>query len=425
MTSTSHNECSGLRVVFAFVCGLLLQKSLTPINAHTSKLRAVASLVNPAAMEVESGKRKREEDQLPNITYLVGDRSFDRLFKEQSLEEIQSVVRRKLQLPSNSTVKLKQLRGSKVIDLDDDDDFDAFSARARLMKLVDVAVEISQTPPAQGATSSTSMGEALKNSETGVAKKKRKANNDQPPDGNTTVAPEPKTKKQKTDLPAVTKHTEAAPTSKVASKNNFLEEFLEGLGRKPAPVSAPVESSLKPSAKPEVLISTKAPIPTDGEPPKKKPKAAKAGTAKDAPEKPPKKTKKAKETEKTKETSSLPVSDDKAVPAPSGSSEPLKKLSGTKKIATRSSALQSVGGDKSANGAVDGTAASEKKKSKVKGKEVESEVAPSEPAPETSVLLKGRKKVAIAGASEAPAPKEKKTKQSKATKAKASDADDQ
>ncbi|KAG1730763.1 hypothetical protein EDB19DRAFT_1369664 [Suillus lakei] len=97
-------------------------------------------------MEVESGKRKREEEQLPSITYLVGDRSFDRLFKEQSLEEIQNVVRRKLQLPSNTTVKLKQLRGSKVIDLDDDDDFDAFSARARLMKLVDVAVEISVSP---------------------------------------------------------------------------------------------------------------------------------------------------------------------------------------------------------------------------------------------------------------------------------------
>jgi hypothetical protein len=135
-------------------------------------------------MEVVSGERKRDEDQLPSITYLVGDRSFDRLFKgipppklttggfvlisvytEKSLEEIRGVVRRKLQLPSNSTVKLKQLRDSKVIDLDDgkrassavwhlfsdsqftlDDDFDAFSARARLMKLVDVAVEISVSP---------------------------------------------------------------------------------------------------------------------------------------------------------------------------------------------------------------------------------------------------------------------------------------
>lgn len=32
-------------------------------------------------MEVNSGKRKREEEPLPSITYLVGDRSFDRLFK--------------------------------------------------------------------------------------------------------------------------------------------------------------------------------------------------------------------------------------------------------------------------------------------------------------------------------------------------------
>lgn len=380
-------------------------------------------------MEVESGKRKREEEQLPSITYLVGDRSFDRLFKEQSLEEIQNVVRRKLQLPSNTTVKLKQLRGSKVIDLDDDDDFDAFSARARLMKLVDVAVEISVSPV--GATSSASMGDASKASETGVAKKKRKTNNDQPPkDGNTTATPESKTKKQKTDQPAVSvapKHTEIAPTSKVASKGGFVEDFTESLRRKePSTVSAPSTSSLKPSAKPEVFISTRAPVPTDGEPPKKKPKTAKAGTAKDAAEKPPKKTKKVKEAEKTKETSSLPASDDKTVPAPSGPSEPSKKSSGTKNIATQSSAPQSVGGEKSANGAVDGAAAPEKKKkSKAKAKEVGSEAIPSEPAPETSASTKGRKKVTIAAGSEPPAPKEKKTKQSKTTKAKASDAGDQ
>ncbi|KAG1855735.1 hypothetical protein DFJ58DRAFT_349491 [Suillus subalutaceus] len=361
-------------------------------------------------MEVDSGKRKREEDQLPSITYLVGDRSFDRLFKEQSLEEIQNVVRRKLQLPSNSTVKLKQLRGSKVIDLDDDDDFDAFSARARLMRLVDVAVEIS-TPPAQEAMSSASTREASKTSETGVAKKKRKVNNDRPPeDASSTVTREPKSKKQKTEQPAVTKHTETASASKLASENSFVREFIERLGRKePASVSAPAESSLKPSAKPSVLITTKAPVPTDGEPPKKKPKTAKAGVAKDAAEKPPKKTKKAKETERTKETSSLPVLDDDVVPAPSGPSEPPKKSSGTKKITTQLSALQSAEGEKSANGVVDGAAASKnKKKSKVKGKEVESEseAAPSEPAPETSASTSGRKKVANAGASEAPAPKE-------------------
>ncbi|KAG2031572.1 hypothetical protein BDR03DRAFT_106337 [Suillus americanus] len=330
---------------------------------------------------------------------------------EQSLEEIQNVVRRKLQLPSNSTVKLKQLRGSKVIDLDDDDDFDAFSARARLMKLVDVAVEISQTPPAQEVISSASTREASKTSETGVAKKKRKANNDRPPkDANSTVAPEPKTKKQRTEQPTVTKHTETASTSKVAPESSFIREFVERLGRKePAPVNGPAESSPKPSAKLSVLISTKAPVPTGGEPPKKKPKIGKASMAKDAAEKPPKKTKKAKETEQAKETSSPPVSDDDAVPAPSGPSELPKKSSGTKKITTQLSALQSAEGEKSANGAVGSAVASKKKKKgKAKGKEVESEseAGPSEPAPETSASTRGHKKVANAGASEAPAPKE-------------------
>jgi hypothetical protein len=296
------------------------------------------------------------------------------VYTEKSLEEIRGVVRRKLQLPSNSTVKLKQLRGSKVIDLDDgkrassavwhlfsdsqftlDDDFDAFTARARLMQLVDVAVEISVSPvvreqlagvypipPTQGATSSASAGEASKTSVTGAAKKKRKANNDQPSkDDTTTVTPEAKTKKRKTDQPAVTMQKETAPNSKVVSMDNFVEEFMEKLARKePAPASARTESSLKSSAKPEVVISTKAPIPTGGEPAKKA-KATNAGTAKDAAEKPPKKTKKTKEIEKTKETSSLPVSADKAVPSPSGPSEPPNKSSGTKKVATQSSALQS------------------------------------------------------------------------------------
>jgi hypothetical protein len=198
-----------------------------------------------------------------------------------------------------------------------------------------------QIPPTQGATSSTSAGEASKASETGAAKKKRKANNDPPKDDTTTVTPEPKTKKRKTDQPAVTKHTEAAPTSKVASKDNFVQEFIQKLGRKePTPVSTRTESSLKSSAKPEVYISTKAPLLTGGEPSKKS-KTAKAGTAKDAAEKLPKKTKNAKEIEKTKETSRLPVSADKAVTAPSGPSEPPNKSSGTKKIATQPSVLQS------------------------------------------------------------------------------------
>lgn len=199
-------------------------------------------------------------------------------------------------------------------------------------------------PLIQGATSSTSAGEAPKTSVTGAAKKKRKANNDQPSkDDTTTVTPEPKAKKRKTDQPAVAMQKETASTSKVASMDNFVEEFIEKLSRKePAPVSARTESSLKSSAKPEVVISTKAPIPTGGEP-AKKPKATKAGTAKDAAEKPPKKTKKAKEIEKTKETSSLPVSADKVVPSPSGPSEPPNKSLGTKKVTTQSSAVQSGG----------------------------------------------------------------------------------
>lgn len=41
------------------------------------------------------------------------------LFTETSLKDTKDVVRRKLQLPSYSTIKLKQLRNGKYIDLDD------------------------------------------------------------------------------------------------------------------------------------------------------------------------------------------------------------------------------------------------------------------------------------------------------------------
>jgi hypothetical protein len=107
------------------------------LNAHPQP-QVSPSLLTRCYEAMEDGKRERD---LPTITYTAGTRSFERLFKgkyalsdrlevggivlmslftETSLEEIRDVVRRKLQLPPNSTVKLKQLRGLKqAIDLDD------------------------------------------------------------------------------------------------------------------------------------------------------------------------------------------------------------------------------------------------------------------------------------------------------------------
>ncbi|KAH7920778.1 hypothetical protein BV22DRAFT_1039425 [Leucogyrophana mollusca] len=106
---------------------------------------------------MESAKRKRDDD-LPRITYHASGRTFDRLFKEKSLDETREVVRRKLGLQRGAVVKLKQLRGGKAIDLEDEDDFDAFRALARAVMSVDVRVTAST--PADDLTSAEGASEA-------------------------------------------------------------------------------------------------------------------------------------------------------------------------------------------------------------------------------------------------------------------------
>ncbi|KAI6169446.1 hypothetical protein EDD17DRAFT_1518868 [Pisolithus thermaeus] len=83
---------------------------------------------------MESNKRKRADaGELPahaRVTYYAGPRAFERLFKESSLQELKDVVRRKLGLGSGVVVKLQQMRPNALLDLDDDDDFEALRAQA-------------------------------------------------------------------------------------------------------------------------------------------------------------------------------------------------------------------------------------------------------------------------------------------------------
>ncbi|KAG1855737.1 hypothetical protein DFJ58DRAFT_913792 [Suillus subalutaceus] len=124
-----------------------------------------------------------------------------------------NMLRTKLQLPSNSTITLKQRRSGypdTFIDLDDEyindflfdrrfipeGDFDAFSVHARIVKSVDVK----QPPATNGAASSTRVVDALQASEMSVTGNKRKATNNHPLiNGNETAAPELTIKKRKTD----------------------------------------------------------------------------------------------------------------------------------------------------------------------------------------------------------------------------------
>ncbi|KAH7888420.1 hypothetical protein F5I97DRAFT_696806 [Phlebopus sp. FC_14] len=93
-------------------------------------------------------KRKRDEGRLPVVTYHAGSRTFDRLFKEKTLEEMKDVVRRKLGLDTNTVVQLKQVRMDKLVDLEDDDDFDAFRSCTRFPSLsAEVQVTVGGTAP--------------------------------------------------------------------------------------------------------------------------------------------------------------------------------------------------------------------------------------------------------------------------------------
>ncbi|TFK23917.1 hypothetical protein FA15DRAFT_439345 [Coprinopsis marcescibilis] len=84
-------------------------------------------------------KRKRDED-CPRITFNAGDRTFDRLLKEESLEDMISVVRKKLGYATDIPMRFSQLRDGRKVDLEDDDDFEAFCSAARSLPAVTIEV---------------------------------------------------------------------------------------------------------------------------------------------------------------------------------------------------------------------------------------------------------------------------------------------
>jgi hypothetical protein len=88
--------------------------------------------------------------ECPRITYQSSKRTFERLFKEQSLDETKNVVRKKLGLGHDAAVELAQLRDGRRIDLEDDDDFEAFKALTKTSLHATVVVVI----PKDGHSSS-------------------------------------------------------------------------------------------------------------------------------------------------------------------------------------------------------------------------------------------------------------------------------
>ncbi|TFK73952.1 hypothetical protein BDN72DRAFT_893419 [Pluteus cervinus] len=103
---------------------------------------------------MEASKKRKRESDCPRITYHAPGRTFDRLFRESSLADMQEVVRRKLSVQSTAAIRLIQLRDGQTVDLDDDDDFDAFQSVARTKSVIDVRVLVvnSEDQPAQPST---------------------------------------------------------------------------------------------------------------------------------------------------------------------------------------------------------------------------------------------------------------------------------
>ncbi|KAF5359930.1 hypothetical protein D9758_014000 [Tetrapyrgos nigripes] len=85
--------------------------------------------------------RQHEREPLAAIvTYLAPGRTFERLLKEDTLAEIKQVVRIKLDLADDVPIHLAQQRGERVIDLEDEEDFEAFCVAARRSGSMDVRV---------------------------------------------------------------------------------------------------------------------------------------------------------------------------------------------------------------------------------------------------------------------------------------------
>ncbi|KAG6918551.1 hypothetical protein DXG01_013641 [Tephrocybe rancida] len=95
---------------------------------------------------MESSKKRKRDADYPRIAYHTSTRTFDRLFRENSLAEMKDVARRKLGLDATTSVSFAQIREGKTVDLEDDDDFDAFYSLAHSTKSVDVKVTVDEQP---------------------------------------------------------------------------------------------------------------------------------------------------------------------------------------------------------------------------------------------------------------------------------------
>ncbi|TCD63041.1 hypothetical protein EIP91_006054 [Steccherinum ochraceum] len=125
---------------------------------------------------MESRKRKREEDVSAALLtfHAPGDKRFDRLLRDPSLDEMKNAIRKKLKVSADSSIHLAQLRDGRKIDLDDEDDFDALWVLASKQKAVEISITVNtaESSGSGNASKQPTNTPSQSTAETPLAKKK-------------------------------------------------------------------------------------------------------------------------------------------------------------------------------------------------------------------------------------------------------------
>ncbi|XP_006461202.1 hypothetical protein AGABI2DRAFT_192734 [Agaricus bisporus var. bisporus H97] len=201
---------------------------------------------------MDSGTKRKRDLDCPRITFHAPGRVFDRLFREDSLTQLQEVVRKKLGLQPGALVKLAQIRGTADVDLEDEDDFDAFYNAVHSAFIASVRVTIQ---------SDAVVKNAKKDESAAPARKKRKLTTSQ---ASATLPPSSPTEATPISTSVVPDKRAASPPSEVAKSSEDANEPPSKRVRisSPHPPAKPLEKQA-PRARESAKRSE---VPTNGKP---------------------------------------------------------------------------------------------------------------------------------------------------------------
>ncbi|KLO20330.1 hypothetical protein SCHPADRAFT_923523 [Schizopora paradoxa] len=219
-------------------------------------------------MEKGSKKRKREEEAEvvpPRITYVTPSKTFERLFRETSLNATKELVRKKLGLGEKDVVELSQVRDGRVIDLEDDDDFDAFRVYANFSKIAEVKVQLpgSSSQPAtsllqvesNGSGSSTKKNAAEVPNGSSASKQQSSETSTRKVTFDETEGGKPKSKKKRDSKASLPNKEAGLDSSSTAPGNVVKAKVVPTVLNNPAP--AQPDNTLNNTSKPENISRKK------------------------------------------------------------------------------------------------------------------------------------------------------------------------